>query len=1685
MLGFYCNITVKVLISECVELVYNIIIITCYMENFGKQFLGPKGFKPNAFNQLENNKEDVDIIIGDGHKSENDISSDYSNRLDSQINLEEHITEELSKTEDGNLRESLFDVRKSGEKSLKMISSKIVEVFNSNKLVIKLRDIYVEKRSAKIYRELSVGNKLAKIDDYDSFLKLIKSDFWGSSANAVDAVFRANSALDSIANRFPEKRKEILEIWIELFTRKTGCNFDSFNRQVQNIKDKEYNVIEGNDEKINYIKSCDDFTALMCLSNINFSSKDIDVPEETIKRLDSLISNHPNVKELPREAINQLFFACLKKPEEIMSDARRIDFLFNLWINEINVYSGQLVGSQIIPIFSDRLKNCSKEETDKLLKILLKDWNRYTNIDDFNWLIELLPLDKSHVKLINKQKNLLGGEDQSELLSLNRDKAINKNIGEREYGVLLAAAKSLRNHSEEIFLSNLIANYPDRSLGINEAELEIIIDSFLEVRKNRFDIDTLHCLTELMSRRYWPDSLKKKIYSANNIGSSTLNEIVTDLDNNSFDWIRNNQLLISQLQIDFHKKAQNNDLRHYFYNVLDGKQHSDNLDDLIKSYGQSNVDFDFEEINNLFLNNRIDRKYIQYFIGKLNSNQILTGLDNELISQTDKNWFLESAVKYGQANGATKIFSSLMSSGFIDSPEKRQDILNSLSDNILLKTNAYNEKNNAYGTQNEIPALSEQLFNGNLSDILSAEELSNFSKKIMNGALDFSDPESITLLTIYNRENIAKVFPEERERAEYLSKLFEKLIIAQDSQQYLFVLSFYFKKPELFSVLDNAYKLELENKIFNLNIKDRSGDFLILLPDMDSSQKERFINCFEKNFEVATCVTIYALCGNLADSAAFFSNKEIYTRIYLKILNDPDLKSDEASVLFNDKIIFSDNKIRSAFFDNIVRWPGINGNNILESIASRKDNDEDFSLSAEELKKMSAAVMENRGLSPRFWKGYLRSDKEKPTFYLDKNIFKIGINNIGDDCFQENGQEIVNFIKSLSESEFGLTSDEAEMIIRKAFKYSNRIDRLEAFYKYDQDLMENILAEGNYFEHALGANINYSEGFNNKLLDHIVNKDFSSAGVDRFLNYLKKNDNLAVVAEFKKKLSKLNKDQIITGRMALLNYDFLDVAESKKFYQEITSTSKENVRTQIINSIDVIGSMLSNRNNIEQLGQFLDKPRTEDILNLKSISDFIEKYSKENKGRSVAVMLFAREYLPDRPLVDVIERVAYNLRKYGEIIENNSYKNIPEGFRASIGMEYEITSSTAKGYEELTSQASLKEDIARISQAARIGSGKDAVHEIATKPSDNPYLMLLEMKLLHDIEYIDLNFDRSENYQKGARGFHLTLGGEKGLKVDSETNFLQNTLLAASWGGVQAGETGHKVNGGRGVSLRGREAGQSNNIAFFDKKTDSVELRSLSIDKEETLQRAVTTSFNGAIAIQAFKECFPRGSLDVLKSLETLDGQKIIDEKLDSVDKKIADLARLWLDLVTSVNAAVKRHNESFIDNETFGYLDSNGVWVDTADFGGEYNKKRFNSIIENIDPTLSLREYVKTTEIDRDEFFKSFSVDLSDKLIKINNLYLKPGTISSDIEDKKTSVYKGDHANAISMLKTTKLDNAELEYYDGDFLERTVFDTAGERRKGYYCLQGGSELMLTHAIQRSLISFNSKIESMLKYQKN
>ncbi len=1178
-------------------------------------------------NPNNNEGEDFKQNLNNEQEYSQDLEKSFLTDLNSQIELENQILEESAKTNNHEkLRESLIEVRKFGEELLKNISATTVRLFNSNKLVVKLRDSYIGTRGLKIYKELSVSNILAKPEDYDSFIKMLESDFWGKSKNTADAVFHADRALEVIAKRFPEKLDDVLDVWPELFNRNVEhISFRGLGDHLNSLT-ANFNQLPGIEEKKEFIKNSHDLVALKCLSSYSLDNETNYVKDERINRVDSLISKYPKLECLPPDMAQTLLRFASDCPDQILGDSRRVNFIFKIWKNELKHNYDRNISSFVIPVIADRLRTCSPEEGKEIIN-LLPYAGRISN--DFDWLLNILPIDKSHLKSLNESS-------KSEIKELNKERAVHKEMpADKLKSLLLEDAKKLGKGDEIVFLSNLIVNYPDEKQGIGETELAAILDSLMSVNNTRFEISQLHGLAELMNRHSWPNNLQERIFSANNLSGGTLNLIVSESEQ-KYDWLKSQPLLMKQLQMSFHRRAQQNDLRHYFYNVLDGSKKSGNLDDLIKSYGLSEENFDFEEIRNLFLENKIDRKYIPYFINKISGNDIIAGLDGSTISTSDQIWMLESMIKHGKTNNATRAFRRLRAMGEFNDEGKKKALADSFVNNVLSKCDIFKNVNS--GDRRETPATIEEIrqtandiFDGGLEEFFGKNEAEILGRKILNGALNFTSDNRAGVLALNdNPERIKNYFPDENERKDYLIKIFNKVMgdSSTENNHHLITRTF-FSKPELLSVLPENERLDLENKVLAYSLPGYSYVLLDWINKMDSRQQEAFISLFEKT-DLKDSQENSILCYRLADKGNFSKYPVIFKRAYLHMLQNPSLDSNSASTLFKKEIILEDDDLRNAFFANLVRWPAINGINILKSMADSKEQG-GYALKQEDVKRISTTVMENRGLSPDFWRGYQASDKNNPTFYLDNEIFRLGIEKVGDDCLRERGDSIVSFLKSLSESEFEFNSEDARLILKKALDSNINAERIKAFYEYDAKFMEDFLPNAfNYYGNILEADLNYSLDFNTKLLDFLILKKFSPENMDKFLGRVKKYDDSPMLKIVKERFSGMNTEQKIIGKMSLLKYDYLSVEESKIFYKEITSSSTDNVRTQILNSIDVISSMLSNRNNLDKLEKFLDKPRPEDVANLKEISGFIEKYSQENKGRSIAVMLFAiiRGYYP-------------------------------------------------------------------------------------------------------------------------------------------------------------------------------------------------------------------------------------------------------------------------------------------------------------------------------------------------------------------------------------------------------------------------------------------------------------------------
>ncbi|TSC52312.1 MAG: hypothetical protein LiPW41_523 [Parcubacteria group bacterium LiPW_41] len=471
----------------------------------------------------------------------------------------------------------------------------------------------------------------------------------------------------------------------------------------------------------------------------------------------------------------------------------------------------------------------------------------------------------------------------------------------------------------------------------------------------------------------------------------------------------------------------------------------------------------------------------------------------------------------------------------------------------------------------------------------------------------------------------------------------------------------------------------------------------------------------------------------------------------------------------------------------------------------------------------------------------------------------------------------------------------------------------------------------------------------------------------------------------------------------------------------------------------------------------------ETAVKIKEIWDFIEKQKidKSNFGLTIISLLGIREFNDTSSVNEYIASIHKALAPYKKLINSWDKEKIPHHIRATIGMEYEVTNSIEEAYKDNTGR-SIEGDLSELNNFAKIGKGNDAVYEIATQVADNPYCVLAEMQLLEDTGFLDFNF-KKEGYKNGARGMHVTIGGNVGLRGTSNTHFLHNALIASNWGGLNAGKNISGVARGRAYPIRERT----------HTSTPAVEMRSLSIDKKEPLERSLVTAHLGAIAIQALEKYTTLNSELVAKEADTFPKTKeefasyLKDKSLvkqEIPDEKTLSAIFAWCRMIVDIYKSVDSHNENFLEQETMGYLDEKEKWVDAQDFGGKENKTRFEGVAKS--SGQSLEEYIeKTTKIPTNSLFKEADASFINSCTSIANLFIKPST-----------EMKGDKANAAAVLSVTKIgDRIEDDSFQN--AEEFSFENKGARRRGYYSFQGGSKDMVIHAIQRSLLSFREEME--------
>jgi hypothetical protein len=504
----------------------------------------------------------------------------------------------------------------------------------------------------------------------------------------------------------------------------------------------------------------------------------------------------------------------------------------------------------------------------------------------------------------------------------------------------------------------------------------------------------------------------------------------------------------------------------------------------------------------------------------------------------------------------------------------------------------------------------------------------------------------------------------------------------------------------------------------------------------------------------------------------------------------------------------------------------------------------------------------------------------------------------------------------------------------------------------------------------------------------------------------------------------------------------------KKFANEVSAEAK-NARLDNINKSFYIF------NDRETLPQEI-----QEIL-----KDFESQYGK--KGKHLVALAIATYGIENPALFN------QKMRQVEKVLNKYNHENIPVDSKVSMGIEYEVTESIGLAYNEI-SPLSYQKDIEIISESSNIGKGYGGIYEIAPKPNYNPYMLMAEIKLLQDAEFFDFNF---EKYSQAARGYHLSLVGDRGLKIDENIYFLNNVLTMTQLTGIIAGK---EVESTKPICKKGFEP-------FSDsiQKGNRCEIKGMATDSVEQFEKAIITAHHAGIAIQLSDkylwnstqlfEVLPKSPEEFEKMLTR---EHLLLKPFETDQER--DIVYEWVKLKELTKNAVEEHNESFIDAEFNGYVFTpEGDYIDTSEHITYENKKRLGE--KNIDP----KDFQNKVQLKVDDLFIDQQPEFVNALSKINNFFLFKNLVPGDEQYFYIKQPDGTEKAILNLSNAQSFFEKRDEGYivrDDKYTKKdSIFDTNGEYRDGYYNVGSASEEMIIHKSQILLNHFNKNMLKLLE----
>lgn len=495
---------------------------------------------------------------------------------------------------------------------------------------------------------------------------------------------------------------------------------------------------------------------------------------------------------------------------------------------------------------------------------------------------------------------------------------------------------------------------------------------------------------------------------------------------------------------------------------------------------------------------------------------------------------------------------------------------------------------------------------------------------------------------------------------------------------------------------------------------------------------------------------------------------------------------------------------------------------------------------------------------------------------------------------------------------------------------------------------------------------------------------------------------------------------------------------------------------------------------IQESFYFIDQQEKVPVKLLEKFNNFKEKYGKKGEGiMALSVVSYGMEDL---------DKLMKRIEEMEGILDLYSKENIPEGSRVTQGIEYEVGVLNGEEFDKESMLGYVREaQLVAVSANINRGlAGSGSIYEHATRATDNPYMLMIEMKLLGDAGFVDLNH---KDFENGARGYHSSVGGETGLSSTSgDMNFLYNTMTIASLSGLNLGVEIHSAKTIHQKTLDDK---------IFEKKQggDRVEIKGMGCDCSEQFNKSIMTVHNSGIAIQVMNKYLKDGDKvldkmpDDINSFEDFINENDLfkNEGFNTIQEK--EITFTWLKFKKDMLLALRQHNNSFAQSEFVGYVENEkGEMIDTSeDIDINLNKKRMSENGIDYHDAEKMKELYYLPE---ESLFDAQNSEFLRNLGHVNNTFVFKEPILSEEKIYKDKITGKSHvkrefmSNAYSTLTNVRAKGYIKDVPGSSF--DSIVDTKGEIRDSYYHYQGASEEMISHKSQIIVNEFNKNMKDLL-----